>query len=382
MKDEFLATLSHELRTPLTSILGWAKLMRTENFDAQLSNRALEIIERSAVAQSQLINDLLDVSRIITGKLRLSAQPVELAPVVAAAVDSLRPTADARGVQLEMLLDATAGQVSGDADRLQQVIWNLLSNAIKFTPKDGRVTIQLHRLDSQIEIMIEDTGQGISAEFLPYIFDRFRQADGSITREHGGLGLGLAIVRHLVELHGGTIQAHSDGANLGSTFHVRLPLIAPRHGTDPNGAAARHASVAVDGEARNAREDLLKGLRVLVVDDDPDTRSLLVTMLQQGGAENVAAFESATEALGALTRLAPDVLVSDIGMPNVDGYELIRQIRALPAADGGRVPAAALTAYATPYDRQRAIDAGYNLHIAKPVEPRELNAAIARLAGR
>jgi PAS domain S-box-containing protein len=382
LKDEFLATLSHELRTPLTSILGWAKLMRTENFDAQLSNRALEIIERSAVAQSQLINDLLDVSRIITGKLRLSAQPVELAPVVAAAVDSLRPTADARGVQLELLLDATAGQVSGDADRLQQVIWNLLSNAIKFTPKDGRVTIQLHRLDSQIEIMIEDTGQGISAEFLPYIFDRFRQADGSITREHGGLGLGLAIVRHLVELHGGTIQAHSDGANLGSTFRVRLPLIAPRHGTDPNGAAARHASVAVDGEARNARENLLKGLRVLVVDDDPDTRSLLVTMLQQGGAENVAAFESATEALGALARLAPDVLVSDIGMPNVDGYELIRQIRALPAADGGRVPAAALTAYATPDDRQRALDAGYNLHIAKPVEPRELNAAIARLAGR
>jgi PAS domain S-box-containing protein len=389
LKDEFLATLSHELRTPLTSILGWAKLMRTEKFDPQLSNRALEIIERSAVAQSQLIDDLLDVSRIITGKLRLVAQPLELAPIVAAAVDSLRPTAEARGVQLEMLLDATAGQVSGDADRLQQVIWNLLSNAIKFTPKGGRVTVGLHRFDSQVEIMVRDTGQGISPEFLPYIFDRFRQADGSITREHGGLGLGLAIVRHLVELHGGTIRAESDGANLGSTFSVRLPLMAIRPDADPKrgDSAARHASHTFDGAfdgdaARNGHEALLKGLRVLVVDDDSDTRSLLVTTLEQSGAENVAACGSAPEALDALKRLLPDVLVSDIGMPNVDGYELIRQIRALPAAAGGRTPAAALTAYATPDDRQRALDAGYNLHISKPVEPRELAAAVARLAGR
>jgi PAS domain S-box-containing protein len=383
LKDEFLATLSHELRTPLTSILGWAKLMRMEKFDSQLSNRALEIIERSAVAQSQLIDDLLDVSRIITGKLRLVAQPLELVPIVAAAVDSLRPTADARGVQLEMLLDATAGEVSGDADRLQQVIWNLLSNAIKFTPKGGRVTIELRRSDSQVEIMVSDTGQGISPEFLPYIFDRFRQADGSITREHGGLGLGLAIVRHLVELHGGTIRAESEGANLGSTFRVQLPLMAVRHAAASNGNdVARPASTTVDGDARNGHGDLLKGLRVLVVDDDPDTRALLVMTLEQSGAASVAAVASATEALGALTRLAPDVLLSDIGMPNVDGYELIRQIRALPAGEGGHTPAAALTAYATPDDRQRALDAGYNLHISKPVEPNELAAAVARLAGR
>jgi PAS domain S-box-containing protein len=387
LKDEFLATLSHELRTPLTSILGWAKLMRTERFDPQLSNRALEIIERSAVAQSQLINDLLDVSRIITGKLRLVAQPLDLAPVVSAAVDSLRPTADARGVQLEMLLDASVEQVSGDADRLQQVIWNLLSNAIKFTPKGGRVTIQLRRSDSQVEIVVGDTGQGIPPEFLPYIFDRFRQADGSITREHGGLGLGLAIVRHLVELHGGTIRAESEGSNLGSTFRVKLPLMAVRHVVDPRGdAAARHApdpnDDAVDGDARNGREGVLRGLRVLVVDDDPDTRSLLVTTLEQSGAENVAAFGSAPEALAAIARFAPDVIVSDIGMPNVDGYQLIRQIRALPVDAGGRTPAAALTAYATPDDNRRALDAGYNLHISKPVEPKELAAAVARLAGR
>jgi PAS domain S-box-containing protein len=387
LKDEFLATLSHELRTPLTSILGWAKLMRTERFDSQLSNRALEIIERSAVAQSQLINDLLDVSRIITGKLRLVAQPLEPAPVVAAAVDSLRPTAEARGVQLEMLLDATAGQVSGDADRLQQVIWNLLSNAIKFTPKGGRVTVQLRPFESQIEITVRDTGPGIAPEFLPYIFDRFRQADGSITREHGGLGLGLAIVRHLVELHGGTIHAESEGANLGSTFRVRLPLMAVRHVADPNGdAAAQRADDTVDGalesDAPRGREGLLQGLRVLVVDDDPDTRALLVMSLEKNGAESVAAFGSAPEALAALARLAPDVLVSDIGMPTVDGYQLIRQIRALPIAAGGRTPAAALTAYATADDRRRAIEAGYNLHISKPVEPKELATALARLAGR
>ncbi|HEY0097918.1 MAG TPA: PAS domain S-box protein [Pyrinomonadaceae bacterium] len=387
LKDEFLATLSHELRTPLTSILGWAKLMRTEKFDPTLSNRALEIIERSAVAQSQLIDDLLDVSRIITGKLRLVPQTLELAPIMAAAVDSLRPTADARGVQLEMLLDTTAGQVSGDADRLQQVIWNLLSNAIKFTPKGGRVTIELRRSDSQVEIVVSDTGQGIAPEFLPYIFDRFRQADGSITRAHGGLGLGLAIVRHLVELHGGTIRAASYGANLGSTFRVRLPLVGVRHSTDPHGLAdARHASGTSDGAfnaaARNGREGVLKGLRVLLVEDDPDTRSLLVTTLEQSGAERVAACASAPEALDALKRLLPDVLISDIGMANVDGYELIRQIRALPPEEGGRTPAAALTAYATPGDRLRALDAGYNLHIPKPIGPKELAAAIARLAGR
>ncbi|HYP01975.1 MAG TPA: CHASE domain-containing protein [Pyrinomonadaceae bacterium] len=376
LKDEFLATLSHELRTPLTSILGWAKLMRTESFDPQMSARALEIIERSAVAQSQLINDLLDVSRIITGKLRLVAQPVELAPIIAAAVDSLRPTADARGVRLEMLLDAgTNGRVSGDADRLQQIIWNLLSNAIKFTPKAGRVRVGLRRHDSQAEIVVSDTGQGISPEFLPYIFDRFRQADGSITREHGGLGLGLAIVRHLVELHGGTIRAESDGPEQGSTFRVRLPLMALRGGADGRGATG-------DGVAAKQRGNLLAGLRVLVVDDDEDTRALLVTTLEQSGAESVASAASAADALSALGRETPDVLVSDIGMPGVDGYELIQRIRALPPEAGGRVPAAALTAYAAPDDRQRALDAGYDLHISKPVEPSELAATVARLAGR
>ena len=382
LKDEFLATLSHELRTPLTSILGWAKLMRTESFDPQLSARALEIIERSAVAQSQLINDLLDVSRIITGKLRLVAQPVELAPIIAATVDSLRPTADARGVQLEVSLDAeTNGQVSGDADRLQQVIWNLLSNAIKFTPKAGSVRVGLRRSGSHAEITVSDTGQGISPEFLPYIFDRFRQADGSITREHGGLGLGLAIVRHLVELHGGTIRAESEGLERGSTFRVSLPLMALRSGADGR-LASREATGASDGVVANKRENLLAGLRVLVVDDDADTRALLVTTLEQSGAESVASAASAHDALGALRRFAPDILVSDIGMPVVDGYELIRRIRARSPEEGGRVPAAALTAYAAPDDRQRALDAGYDLHISKPVEPSELVAAVARLAGR
>jgi signal transduction histidine kinase/ActR/RegA family two-component response regulator len=382
LKDEFLATVSHELRTPLTAILGWAKLMRTDNFDAQLVPRALEIIERSAVAQSQLINDLLDVSRIITGKLRLLAQPVELAPIITAAIDTLRPTADARGVQLEMLLDATAGPVSGDSHRLQQVIWNLLSNAIKFTPKTGRVRVQLGRSDSQVEIVVEDTGQGISQEFLPYIFDRFRQADGSITREHGGLGLGLAIVRHLVELHGGTIRAESPGPGQGSTFRILLPLMALQHSAKRNGAAAQRAPMIGESIAANAQVDLLKGLRVLVVDDDPDTRSLLATTLAQCGAESIAPIASASEALDALKRLAPDVLVSDIGMPGMDGYELIRRVRALLPEQGGLIPAAALTAYAAPDDRQRALDAGYNLYLSKPVEPTELINAIARLAGR
>ncbi|MDQ1524170.1 MAG: hypothetical protein QOE47_2094, partial [Pyrinomonadaceae bacterium] len=226
VKDEFLATLSHELRTPLTAILGWAKLMRSESFDPQMSGRALEIIERSAVAQSQLINDLLDVSRIITGKLRLVAQPVELAPVIAAAVDSLRPAADARGVRLDVRLEDAAVQVSGDADRLQQVIWNLVSNAIKFTPKAGRISVQLRRAESHAEIVVEDTGQGINQEFLPYIFDRFRQADGSTTREHSGLGLGLSIVLHIVELHGGHVRAESEGEGRGTTFRITLPLMA------------------------------------------------------------------------------------------------------------------------------------------------------------
>lgn len=371
LKDEFLAIVSHELRSPLNAILGWARLLRTRRLDTEKVDRALEVIERNAQAQSQLIEDLLDISRVIRGKLRLYLRPTNLARALEAALDTVRPTASAKHLQL-MTQIAPAVFVSGDFDRLQQVAWNLLSNAVKFTPEGGRVTVVLLSLENHAEFSVMDTGQGIAPDFLPYVFERFRQADGTTSRSQGGLGLGLAIVRNLVELHGGTIGVESPGVGCGATFRVRLPLLqdsqpAPE---DDSGTAA-------------AVEDLqpLSGLRVLVVDDEPDTREFLAAVLEQQGATVLTA-ASAQEAMTLIHRDRPDALLSDVGMPLEDGYSLMRRIRSLPAERGGGIPAAAVTAYAREEDRRQAIAAGFQLHVAKPIEPRKLVATVAKLVGR
>jgi PAS domain S-box-containing protein len=377
LKDEFLATVSHELRTPLTAIIGWSAILRSNKLDARASADALETIERNAKAQSQLIEDLMDVSRIITGKLRLDVQTVNLASVVESAIASLKPAAEARSIRLQPVLDPRAGPVSGDPTRLQQVAWNLLSNAIKFTPKGGRVEVRLERIDSHVELTVSDTGIGIKPEFLPFVFDRFRQADGTTTRAYGGLGLGLAIVRHLVELHGGTARVDSRGEGQGTTFSLMLPL---RAISRELGREERRHPTAESAPPLECPPEL-DGLRVLVVDDEPDTRLMLKVMLEQCGAE-VTTAASARKALEVIERVRPDVLVSDIGMPEEDGYALMRKVRALPAGRGGRLPAAALTAYAGAEDRKRALRAGFQVHIPKPVDPAELVAAVASLAGR
>jgi signal transduction histidine kinase/CheY-like chemotaxis protein len=380
-KDEFLATMSHELRTPMTAILGWAQLLRSHTLSPDDFARALEIVERNAQSQKKLIDDLLDISRIITGKLRLDVQPVDLASVVAAAVDALRPTAEAKAIRLQPLLDPQAGPVSGDTDRLQQVVWNLLSNAIKFTPRGGRVQVRLERINSHVEIVVSDTGRGISADFLPHVFDRFRQADGTTTRRHGGLGLGLSIVRQLVELHGGTVGVESNGEGQGATFIVRLPLMVTRKQWDDAAYTGRHPTAGGDELSFDCPPSL-EGLRVLVVDDEPDTRRLLRTVLERCGSE-VTTASSAAEALAAFIESKPDVLISDIGMPEEDGYELIGKLRASEAvASNGRIPAIALTAYARVEDRVRALNAGFQVHVPKPIEPVELLAVVASLTGR
>jgi signal transduction histidine kinase/DNA-binding response OmpR family regulator len=378
-KDEFLATLSHELRTPLTAILGWSRLLRTSSFEGEQLARALETIERNARSQSQLIDDLLDVSRIITGKLRIDAQPIELVPIVEAAIDSIRPAAEAKSIKFEVALDRAAGRVSGDADRMQQVVWNLFSNAVKFTPEGGRVEVRLERTGSHTRISVADTGAGIDAKFLPFIFDRFRQADGSTTRKHGGLGLGLAIVRHLVELHGGEVSVQSDGTERGSTFSVVLPLL--EGGTDGGSrGAADAAPTAAEVEATAAGGAApLGGLCVLVVDDEADTRDWIAAVLRRNGAA-VRSCGSAAEALRLLDAWEPDLLLSDIGMPHEDGYSLIKKVRKSRA--GSRMPAVALTAYASGEDRARALDAGFQEHLVKPVEPERLVAAIATVVER
>ncbi|HEV2800138.1 MAG TPA: PAS domain S-box protein [Pyrinomonadaceae bacterium] len=387
LKDEFLATLSHELRTPLTAVLGWTRLLGTGQLEEATERRALETIERNAQAQVQLIDDILDVSRIIRGKLRLNVRPVELVPVIEAAVDSVRPAAEAKGIRLQVVLDPHAGPVSGDPDRLQQVVWNILSNAIKFTPKDGRVQVLLARAGSHLELTVTDTGQGIERKFLPYVFDRFRQADPSTTRTHGGLGLGLAIVRHLIELHGGTVTAESEGTGLGTTFKVSLPLmIVHQREFGANGAGRNATAAAAEHPTAGGRMTLecpseLEGLRVLLVEDEPDSREMLMVVLTQCRAE-VRAVANAADALSQLETWRPDVLISDIEMPGEDGYSLIRKVRGLPPERGGRVPAAALTAYARTEDRMRALLAGFQLHVPKPVEPAELAAVVASLAGR
>lgn len=378
LKDEFLATISHELRTPLTAIIGWSNMLRAGTLDEALTTRAVETIYRNAQAQNQLIADLLDVSRIISGKLRIDVLTIELPAIIELALDAVRPAAEAKSIRLQSLIDPLAGPISGDADRLQQVIWNLLTNAIKFTPKGGRVQVKLARVDSHVEISVSDSGIGISREFLPYVFDRFRQADAATTRLHGGLGLGLSIVRQLTELHGGTARVESEGEGKGATFIISLPFIAMS--SEP--VEPKHIHPTASGHSASLdRQPTLAGLRVLVVDDEEDTRDLLRAVLEKCGSE-VTTAASAAEALDTIETLRPDVLVSDLGMPDEDGFSLIAKVRALPVERGGQTPAAALTAYARVEDRLRVLRSGFQIHLPKPVEPAELVIVIAHLAGR
>jgi signal transduction histidine kinase/DNA-binding response OmpR family regulator len=377
-KDDFLAVVSHELRTPLNAVLGWTRLLRSGTLTEARAAQALEVIDRNASAQAQLIEDLLDISRITAGKLRLQLRELDLHDVIKAALDVVRPAADAKSITLRSTIDDSVGPLVGDPDRLQQVVWNLLTNAIKFTPKRGKVWIRVRPVDSQVEIEVSDTGRGIAAEFLPHVFERFRQADAGITRSHGGLGLGLAIVKSLIELHGGTVEAKSEGEDRGTTFIVRLPVSPVR--VDE----ARRASVhprAPGGAPAFAAPPQLAGARILVVDDERDGRDLIVATLSQCAAEVVGA-ASASEALDCISKAQFDVLVSDIGMPGEDGYALIAKLRALPPEAGGRMPAVALTAFARGEDRTRALSAGFDVHVSKPVEPAELVLILARLVER
>jgi signal transduction histidine kinase/DNA-binding response OmpR family regulator len=363
-KDQFLATLSHELRTPLTAILGWSHLMRSRKLNDDEVTRALDTIERNARSQSQLIDDLLDVSRIITGKLYIERGPVDLRKVIDAAFDSIRPAAEAKSISFDTAMPEDYCLVLGDQHRLQQIFWNLFSNAVKFTPKGGQVKVAVAGVDSRVRVSVSDTGIGINPEFLPYIFDRFRQADGSPTREHGGLGLGLAIVRHLVELHFGTVEVESNGKNLGSTFIIAIPAA-------KNGSVAENNGLRVDEENKKIAglqiAQQLQGVKVLVVDDEPDSRDLLMTIFSRCGSE-VRCSESAAHAMQEFEKWNPELLVSDIGMPNEDGYSLIRRVRELES-DSAQIPAVALTAYATDEDRLQALSAGFQIHVAKPIEP-------------
>lgn len=400
LKDDFLATLSHELRSPLNSILGWIRLLNSRSFDADTTARAMETIERNARTQAQLVEDLLDVSRIIQGKLRLNIGPINLAKVVEDAIETVRPSADAKDIQMQFMLDPAASRVNGDADRLQQVIWNLLSNAVKFTQRGGQIEIRLEPIESgqagekensatqgarfplaqpsdypaAVQIAVTDNGQGIEPNFVPFVFDRFRQADSSITRTYNGLGLGLAIVRHLVELHGGTVHVSSKGLGLGSRFSVKLPL-------SPTQAEALRQDVTLLPVGRKTSPDAvpdLKGIRVLVVDDEADARNFLVIALETCGAI-VTAVDSAHEAISTIAEAAIDVLISDIGMPDEDGYSLIRRVRALSETEGGTTPAIALTAYARAEDQSRALREGFHVHLSKPVDPAKLVTVVGNL---
>ena len=379
-KDEFLSILSHELRTPLNAILGWSAMLRQRTLSEDKVLRALETIERNAKSQAQLIEDILDISRIITGKLRLQVRPVNLVPVIESAIESVRLAAEAKSIRLQSVLDSEAGLLLGDANRLQQVVWNLLSNALKFTPKDGRVEIRLERVNSHAEITVSDTGLGISSEFLPFVFDRFRQHDSTTTRSYGGLGLGLAIVRQLVELHGGTVTVVSPGIGQGTTFTVTLPaMIIPLAPSDPE-----PLNSIVETKPRVEASPSLEGLQILVVDDEADALELLSTILQNNGADviAVASVKQALTIIETATDRSPDVLVSDIGMPDEDGYSLISKLRQLEAQRGGKLPVIALTAYAGSDDRRQALLAGFQMHLTKPVDAAELVAVVASLTGR
>lgn len=373
LKDEFLATVSHELRTPLTAILGWSRMLQS-GLDEDVAARAIETINRNAKSQAQIIDDILDVSRIITGNLYLELHPTEIAPVLEAAMNVVRPTAEAKSIQIEVDFEPEPLAVPGDANRLQQVFWNLLSNAVKFTPANGKVSVSLRQINSEVEITVTDTGQGISAEFLPFVFDRFRQADSTSTRQHGGLGLGLAIARHLVEIHGGSISASSDGN--GAIFTVRLPLVGSIVETPEMSAATKSAED--EAAERLNSQQLLSGLHVLLVDDDQDTLDLLGAALTYRGAK-ITAVSSATAAFESIKSCRPDVLVSDIAMPGEDGYQLIAKVQALRVVP--EIPAIAITAYAKEEDKQRALAAGFKRHLSKPVELGELIGAVAE-AGR
>jgi len=375
MKDEFLAILSHELRTPLNAIFGWANILRTSDNPAEIAE-GLEVIERNARAQTTIIEDLLDMSRIISGKVRLEVQRVDLLSVINSAIESVQPMATAKQIRLTSVLDPLASPVSGDPARLQQILWNLLTNALKFTPKGGRVHVVLERVNSHLEISVNDTGSGIAPDFLPYVFDRFRQADASTKREQRGLGLGLAIVKNLVELHGGNVRAKSPGLNKGSTFAIVLPMVMVNVEADPK----RQHPRAVMEELVEERLDL-HGVRVLAVDDEADARHLIKRILSSCGAQ-VETADSGAASLRFLRKRKPHVLIMDVGMPNEDGYEAIRKVRQLTSEEGGKVPAIALTAFARSEDRRRAILNGFQMHIAKPVEPSELIAMVASLAGR
>ncbi|HTL03682.1 MAG TPA: CHASE3 domain-containing protein [Vicinamibacterales bacterium] len=381
LKDEFLATVSHELRTPLNAILGWARMLHAGTVDPKSINRGLESIERNAVAQAQLIEDLLDVSRIVAGRLRLEVVPLDLVDVIRAAVDVVKPAADAKRIQIDTSFDRTVAAVTGDPQRLQQVVWNLLSNSIKFTPGGGRVEARLERRDGKAAIVVRDTGNGIAPEFLPHVFELFRQADGGPSRKHGGLGLGLAIVRRIVEMHGGTIRAESPGDGQGATFIVELPLLGVRaaEGTEwpAHGVGKMATALALSLETAPR----LDGLRILAVDDQKDTLEVIEAVLVRCGAE-VRTCGDANAAVEEVRAWRPDLLVADIGLPDEDGYALIQRVRNLPADEGGQTPAVALTAYARVEDRMRTLSAGYHMHVAKPVEPLDLVTILGTLAGR
>jgi len=371
IKDEFLATLSHELRTPLTSLLGWSSVLREAKRDEKILSQGLDAIDRNARVQAQLIDDLLDVSRIVSGKLNLEVRPLDITSVARAAINVVRPAADAKSISLDYWAEPGLGAISADSARLHQIIWNLLSNAVKFTPHGGKICVRVEQDGADARVTVKDTGQGIEPEFLPRVFDRFLQADSSTTRSFGGLGLGLAIVRHLVELHGGTVSAQSEGLNKGATFSATFPLLAER---------AEQITMH-SGEMNGLENHSLDGLRVLLVDDEAEAREIISTVMARTGAE-VTACQSASEALAKLSEWKPDVILSDIAMPDEDGYSFIGKVRSLPREKGGETPAAALTAYARDIDRRQALAAGYQMHIAKPIGATQLVTMVARLAGR
>jgi CheY-like chemotaxis protein len=378
LKDEFLATVSHELRTPLNAMLGWTNLLRSGRLNDVEAKRALDTVERNARTQSEIIEDLLDVSRIISGKLKLQIASIEPVEMVRAAIESLQPAADAKNISVRQATENDPGKLMGDAARIQQIIWNLLSNAIKFTPRGGSVEISLKAEREHLIFAVSDTGNGIDPEFLPFVFDRFLQADGTTTRTHGGLGLGLAIVRHLVELHGGTVTAQSDGKNQGATFTVTLPLA---HNSKTDSQATKPLVQNVHELDNDESCGDLMGLKVLVVDDEIDSLELIKIFLEHCGA-HVQTADSADAALKTFDDVVPDVLISDIGMPGSDGYELIEKIRAFSPDRGGKIPAVALTAYARSEDKTRALRSGFQTHLTKPVEMEKLVSTISKVAGR
>jgi signal transduction histidine kinase/ActR/RegA family two-component response regulator len=377
LKDEFLATLSHELRTPLNAIVGYARMMSGGMIGGERLSKAIETIDRNATELTKMVEDILDVSRIVSGKMRLNVEAVDLPLVIHEAVETIRPAAEAKRIRVHAVIDPQVGPISGDPDRLRQVVWNLLSNAIKFTPKEGHVQVGLERVNSSVEIIVSDTGMGIAADFLPHLFERFRQADSSATRQHGGLGLGLAIVRNLVELHGGTVYASSPGADAGATFRVRLPLriVHDSHAEEPR-MHPRRESTRTAGTMPN-----LDGIRVLAVDDEPDSLRLLTEILEGAGA-HVTTARSGAAALEKIEASDPDVLIADLGMPLMDGFQLINRVREFSNPRLRDLPAAALTAYARSEDRARTLQGGFEMHLAKPIDPIELASAVKALGRR